>query len=70
MFGLVQASQYIFCSEEYGKMGAQAGIIDLANRMDRPNLLSILAMVGQSLPDLYYCLVCPAGRGWEGSGWD
>jgi len=68
----VQVSQYIFSSEEYGKMGAREGITEVINGMHRPNLVSIWAMVGQSLPDseLYYCLVCPAGRGWEGSGWD
>jgi len=31
--------------------------------------LSVLAMVGQALPDLYYCLVYPAGWGWEGGRW-
>jgi hypothetical protein len=26
----------------------------------------VLAMVGEASPDLSYCLVCPAGKGW---GW-
>jgi hypothetical protein len=60
----------VFDSEEYGKVGAHEGITGVVNRMGRANSLLILAMVGQVFPDLCYCLVCPAGLGWEGDGWD
>lgn len=51
-------------------MGVQECINGVVNRMGRSNSVSMLAMVGQLLPDSYYCLVCPAGRGWEGGGWE
>jgi hypothetical protein len=60
----------LFGSEEYGKMGAHEGISGAVNRMGRPNLLLMLAMVGHALPDLCYCLVYPAGWGWEEGGWN
>ena len=61
--------RYIVGSEEYGKLGAHEGISEVVNRMGRPNSLLMLAMVGQVSPDLCYCLVFPAGRGWEVGGW-
>ena len=38
-------------------------------RQQFSSLLSLLMMVGLVSSDLYFCLVCPAGRGWEGGGW-
>jgi len=52
-------------------MGVREGITGVINGMHKPNSALMWAMVGQSLPDsdLYYCLVCPDGQGWEGGGW-
>ena len=55
--------------EEYRKIGAHNGISGVIKGMGRPNSLLILAMVGQASPALCYCLVFPAGWGWEWGGW-
>jgi len=45
-------------------------ICRMSLRQQVSSLFSLLMMVGLVSSDLYYCLVCPAGRGREGGGWD
>ncbi|MGA8849436.1 MAG: hypothetical protein WB564_06420 [Dehalococcoidia bacterium] len=51
-----------------GKRARMRIFSGVVNRMGRPNLPLTLAMVGQALPDLCYCLVYP--EGWEVDGAD